>query len=487
MKKLIAIVLALVTCLATVSCATGTGEEGTSAPDNSSTNTGESEDTGEPLELPEFNFNGKTLTFLVRGSDAAEWQTVDIYAENLKSEPVNDAVYQRNDLIQNKYNVQIAQIPLEGSETAQQKVSTEVRSGTGEFQAAVTQLSEAASIATQNLLYDLNSSDISHMNLEKSWWDTKAANELSVDGKLYYATGDLLTSDNDGTFIIMFNKTIMADKNLGDIYELVNNKQWTFAKMYEFEQNAIESVDGQLQYDDGIIGFAVTSNVPYSLFYGAGLSVVKKNNQDIPEYSLDIERVADAIDAAIQVMSKDVSLDMEVVGNKNVVENGLKCFGEGHALFYGECLQCVTRLRAHKLDFGVIPYPMLNEAQGEYYSHMNGVGGMVSILKSVTGDNLEMTCAMIEAMAYYSKQYLTPAYYEKNLILKGLKDEESGPMVDLILQTRVYDLAYVYGWSGATGSIRAMIAGGRNQIASQASRWSNSLKKEIQKFMNTVE
>ena len=130
---------------------------------------------------------------------------------------------------------------------------------------------------------------------------------------------------------------------------------------------------------------------------------------------------------------------------------------------------------------------MLNEAQGEYYSHMNEVGGMVSILKSVTGDNLEMTCAMIEAMAYYSKQYLTPAYYEKNLIAKGLQDEESGPMVDLILSTRTYDLAYVYGWSGAAGSIRGMIAGGRNQIASQASRWSNSLKKEIQKFMNTVE
>lgn len=487
MKKLIAIVLALVTCLATVSCATGTGEEGTSAPDNSSSNTGESEDTGEPLELPEFNFNGKTLTFLVRGSDAVEWQTVDIYTDKLNSEPVNDAVYQRNDLIQSKYNVQIAQLPLESGETAQQKVSTEVRSGTGEFQAAITKLGEAAAIATQNLLYDLNSTDISHIDLEKSWWDTKAVSELSVDGKLYYATGDLLTSDNDGTFIIMFNKKIMEDKKLGNIYELVDNKQWTLDKMYELEQNAIESVDGQLQYDNGIIGFAVTSNVPYALLYGTGVSIVKKNNQDIPEYSLDIDKAATAIDAAIQLMSKEVALDMEVVGNKNVVENGLKCFGEGHALFYGECLQCVTRLRVHKLDFGVIPYPMLNEAQGEYYSHMNEVGGMVSILKSVTGDNLEMTCAMIEAMAYYSKQYLTPAYYEKNLIAKGLQDEESGPMVDLILSTRTYDLAYVYGWSGAAGSIRGMIAGGRNQIASQASRWSNSLKKEIQKFMNTVE
>ena len=85
-----------------------------------------------------------------------------------------------------------------------------------------------------------------------------------------------------------------------------------------------------------------------------------------------------------------------------------------------------------------------NEAQGEYYSHMNEVGGMVSIPTGIVGEDLEKIGAVIETMAAYSVDTLTPAYYDISLISKSTRDEESRPMIELILENRIYDLGYVF-------------------------------------------
>jgi hypothetical protein len=70
-----------------------------------------------------------------------------------------------------------------------------------------------------------------------------------------------------------------------------------------------------------------------------------------------------------------------------------------------------------------------------------------------------MTTHIIEAMAYYSQDTLTTAYYDITLISKGTRDPESGPMIDLILSTRVFDLSMYYGWGGLVGNLSNIIRG----------------------------
>lgn len=485
-KKILALILAIIMVICTVSCAnSGTQEKSTDAGTSPSSD-GEvtaKEDEGEKLELPDKKFNDKTLTFLVRAS-GGEWDTIDIYAEGITGDIINDAVYRRNDIILSDYGVTILEI---GTDSTAQMVESEVKTHSGEFQAVISKLGDAATISNKGQLYDLNSSEIQYIDLEKSWWDSKAANELSINGGLYFATGDLLTSDNDGTFILMFNKTIAKNKNMPNLYESVAKYEWTYDLMYSLEQQAIEDVNGELKYDEGIIGFAVTGNVPYCAFYSAGIRLVNKDNNDYPSYSLDIEKATRIIEASAPVFGKDVALNMEIDGDGNVVTSGTKCFGGGHALFFGECMQCISRLRESDAIFGVLPYPMLNKDQKAYYAHMNEVGGVMSIVKSNSDATLEMTCIVIEAMAYHSQKLLTPAYYDKSLVYKGLHDEESKPMLDLILANRVYDLAYIYGWGGAVAGIRQMIADGRNTISSQSARYKTQVNNAIKRMIKQME
>ena len=479
MKKLLAMLLAvLMLGSVLVGCANNSDDT------TDDTTTAAEDETGvlDLLDVPDKTYNGRQVMFLTR--DAAEWTTVDIFAEELTSDPINDAVYRRNDAIQTKYDVEILETQVNDPFSA---IDKDVSGGAREFQAIVQKLGNCATIATKGQLQDLN--DVPYMNFEQSWWDQKALEGLSIGHKVYFATGDLLTSDNDGTFIVMFNKAIAEDNGFENIYELVNNKEWTFQKMNEMSKVAAKDLNGnsKMEYDQDILGSAVTSNSGFCMMYAAGIVVTAKNDNDVPEYVLDVDRTVDAITLAYQIIGdKSVALDMNVIGEQNVVENGKKCFGDGHALFFEECMQCVIRLRSYDIEFGIVPFPMYNEAQGEYYSHMNEVGGMVSIPISIVDEDLEEVGAIIETMAAYSVETLTPAYYDISLISKSTRDEESRPMIELILENRIYDLGYVFdaSWGGYVTQIALKFMDGKTNVASTKP---NTFKREMNKTLKTFD
>ena len=476
MKKILALLLAVLMLAALLAgCAESGGDEQTEA----TTPAGEETNVLDLLDVPDKKYDGKEFMFLTR--DAAEWTTVDIYSEELTSDPINDAVYRRNDAIQTKYDVVILETQ---TMTAAADLEKDIKGGSGEYQAIVQKLGDCALISTKGYLQNLR--EVPHMDLDKTWWDQKALEGLSIGNKVYFATGDLLTSDNDGTFIVMFNKSIAEDNGLEDIYELVNNKQWTFQKMYDMSTIAVKDLNGngKMEHDADVLGTATTSNSGYCMMYAAGIVITAKNDNDVPEYVLDTERAVEAIPLSYQIIGdKNMALNMNSAGGStDVVENGKMCFGNGHALFFQECMQCVIRLRSYDVEFGVVPFPMFNEEQGEYYSHMNEVGGMVCIPTSVVDQELEDVGAIIETMAAYSVDTLTPAYYDISLISKSTRDEESRPMIELILANRIYDLGYVFeqAWGGYVGQIAGKFIDGKTNVASTKP---NSFKKQMDKTL----
>ena len=487
MKKILALLLAALTVSSVlVGCVDlGDRNEG----DTQSTTAAKEEESNvlDNLNVPDTTYDGKEIMFLTR--DAAEWTTVDIYSEELDSDPINDAVYRRNDMIQSKYDVVILETQVQDPISAVEK---DVKGGAGEFQAIVQKLGSCASIATKGYLQNLV--DAPHIDLDQVWWDQKALDGLSIGNKIYFATGDLLTSDNDGTFIVMFNKKIAEDNSLENIYELVNNKEWTFQKMYDMAKIAAKDLNGngKMEHDADILGTATTSNSGYCMMYAAGIVITAKNENDVPEFVFDnkkyTERAVEAIPLSYSIIGdKSMAMNMNDAGGvTDVVENGKMCFGNGHALFFQECMQCVIRLRSYDVTFGVVPFPMYNEAQGEYYSHMNEVGGMVAIPTSVVNENLEDVSAIIETMAAYSVNTLTPAYYEISLISKSTRDEESRPMIELILENRVYDLGYVFeaSWGNYVGQIAGKFIDGKTNVASTKP---NSFKKQMSKTLNNFD
>lgn len=494
-KRILCSALAALMLFSACACGTGTENETEAATkgEASSNNNTEAE-TKETLDIPDTRYDGQEMIIMTR--DESEWSSMSIYAErdqmNDENYPLAEAVYTRNDMVLQNYGVTIKEYK-EQTPNMPTKVQTEVNAPTGDYQAVVSNVDVAAGCSNNALVWDLKSLETSSLDFDKPWWDTQMIEGFTLNDRVFFATGDLLTLDNDATFVMMFNKTMVKERpQIPNLYELVSNYEWTFDRLFEYEQLAVEDPDGDgvLSYDSGTCGFALTNDVFYSMFYAGGLSVVTREDDGSLSFGLNVERAQNVADSAKRIFAKDYVVNINDVATSSgvgVPEVGKTCFGDNHALFLGEVLQCVERMRGYDVDFGVIPYPMYEAGQKAYYHMMHKTGSVVSIPRSVSKD-IEMVSSMLEAMAYYSVDTVTKQYYEINLTTKHVKDEQSGPMIDMILASRVCDLAYYYNWGSAVGNlVEALKPTSSKSIASSAKSLEKQVNRQIENTLKKID
>lgn len=124
-------------------------------------------------------------------------------------------------------------------------------------------------------------------------------------------------------------------------------------------------------------------------------------------------------------------------------------------------------------DYGILPYPKWDEAQTEYYTMVDGSHDILAV--PITATNLERTGIITEALSAESYKRVIPAYYETALKTKYARDDESVQMLDMIANSRVFDIGYVYdGWSGASFIFQELISANNTSFESTwASRQSS--------------
>jgi hypothetical protein len=102
--------------------------------------------------------------------------------------------------------------------------------------------------------------------------------------------------------------------------------------------------------------------------------------------------------------------------------------------------------------------PKYDDAQEQYYTYVIPYD-IFSASVPVTVKDPDVSGTVLQAIAILSDYYVTPAYYDITITGKGLRDEESAEMLDIILGSTVYDLARMYDWgtvaSGLTNNIIA--------------------------------
>ena len=118
-----------------------------------------------------------------------------------------------------------------------------------------------------------------------------------------------------------------------------------------------------------------------------------------------------------------------------------------------------------------------------YYSPVSiGCGAYVMIPVTVT--DLERTGAVIEMLSAESHYGLREAYYDNVLRSKGVRDEESNEMLDIIFANRVYDLAHIHNWGGLIDAICALEIDGNisSTIDSNFTAAETAMKKTIEDY-----
>ena len=395
-------------------------------------------------DLPETDWNGKEIVFIVRGPAFQEWQSQDIYAEEETAEPVNDAVYKRNAILEDRYNFKIKKVDAGGD--IQAMADKAIKAGSNDYFVTMCNTQETNNMAMKGFLSNLNK--IQYLDLTREYWDQNSIYGFTVGGKIMFMTGDLSIMANDATWILMFNKNVLQNLQLGDPYESVRNNQWTVDTMYDMMRGATKDLDG-----DGVInglydqvGFATHSTTYDGLFFGSGMRVSTMDSDGFPQLAMNNEKIVTVMEKSLMIMDKAHTYTPPE--NEQLAAALAKPFEEDRTLFYGEVLQCVIRRRNMETPFGVLPFPKLDANQADYAHMVHVTACMVGVPVSLSDEDRDFTGFVLEAMAAESKNWLVPAYYTTALEDKFMRDEESKDMLDIILRTRRYDLGYVADWGG---------------------------------------
>jgi hypothetical protein len=401
-------------------------------------------------DLPDVYYDGYEFTILSMNDAVGSWQNEDFFAEKMNGDLINDAKYTRNIYVEDTYGVKITTVPLGYCKMGLGEQAIRKASAAGDFvyDAAVLSAYDACNLVSEGLLRDLNS--MAPLDLSKPWWDQKANEDLSIKGKMYFTTGDISLVMSDSIFVMLFNKQLMEDYGLENPYELVKTQKWTYDKLSEMSKAVHADLDGNGEYDvNDLYGLLATDDVMQCIVNSIGEKCAKINSNGDLELSLYNERVLSVVNKYL-----DFAFDKTVVFSTQRVSDSAAgtAFNNGQGLFFPYGIAAVAGMRALEMEFGILPFPKLDEAQSEYYSPTIAWWSLFNCVP-ILQEDAERTAVILEALAAESKYTISPAYYDISLKTKNTRDEESSDMLDLIFSTRIYDFGWYYQFGNYNNGI----------------------------------
>lgn len=418
--------------------------------------------------------------FIVLGDGpAGDWQNFEVYAEEMTGEAINDSVFERNLFLRDTYNVNLVGIDMDGFSAVFQRA---ISANTDDYQACLHQVNSATSFALQGMLYDFNALPV--MDLDHAWYDQNANKSLSVANRLYFSFGDMNLQNLDLTWCVMFNKELADNYQVGDIYSLVENNEWTMEKLMSLTSGVSKDLNGDGTMDKRDLYGACTTlqRTAMAFMYAAGIKFVEKDTNDYPVYKPLEEITYNVFSDILRFYHENDSLF-----NLDLVEGAWKTseqmFMNDQILFYIECLQNVARFRDMEVDFGVVPMPKYTVEQDNYISMVCDFPGALVIPSYCT--DTEFTGFMVEALNAKSSETVRPTYVDKCLMYKYTRDEESSGMVEIILDTMYYDPAYIYSWGNLVNTIGMLASKNYDMLASQSKSLEKKIVSAIEKTIET--
>ena len=408
-------------------------------------------------ELEPADYNGADFRILYRnGCSRGNWAEYDVHKIEIATEAengdiINDSLYKRNKIVEDRFNVNIVGIPYPFSSTGEEQVAAYAKKcilgGADDFDMVVSWSTQIANIAAEGLFIDWNT--IPNINTSKPWWITDAMNAFTIKGRTYLAMNDIIFSGVVGeASFIMFNKELIANFGLKSPYIMVEENKWTIDVLDSIVKECYVDTNGDGIRDmNNTYGFTSDAwGSAYAWMWAGGAHVTAKDADGLPYYDLYSERNSNLLDKVYNLFYNNVG--SAIRSNKDTIkfggENQAYLFSLGNTLFLSERvgILCTPDYRNAPFDFGIIPMPKYDENQEKYLTMINEHASVMAVPKF--NGNLEMTGKIVEALAAESDKTLVPAYYEVALKTKYSRDEESVRMLDLIFDGVVYDFGLLY-------------------------------------------
>ncbi len=490
MKKRILSLLLAAIMLSSVACSDTTSDDPavTDAPtgDAAAAEVVETEEETEflPDNLP------SDLDFGAASVHTYGWEEIAIiefFAEELNGDVVNDAVFQRNQTVEERLNVVLEYTLAPGNNANHQAWATSVinstMAGDGAYDIVAGYSMAGTLLAYNRVLHNLT--DLPYLDFTMPWWPESLMDKAVCGGKLYFCSGDISTNMISMLYAMYFNKTVADNHALGSMYELVYEGTWTLDKMIELASLCYVDANGDGTRDPmDHFGFITQPVYNDPFFFGSGLSTTTVGDDGLPIISSEFS--GEKTQALLTKMVEMYQQPGLYLAGYTVegYEHARNAFMEDRALFFDTEISYATNyLRASEASYGILPMPKYDEAQEGYHTAMSFPYTLYGIPTDVK--NPEMSAAVLECLASESYRTVSPALFEVALKVKFSSDDDAGKMYDIIRGSANFDFGRLF--CANMGYLTYSLF--RDAVVNGNTNWASTMKaqsKVLDKYLSKV-
>ena len=498
-KRGICFFLALLMLLTTVSCSE-TKENSDSDKETETSSTASAEETTEETEaeteltdyekrqlisdnLPEVKYDGQEFRVLVPIVNNSVDYRIEIVADELTGDACNDAVYNRNLNIENRFETKITGTEID---SPWDQVKTMATAGTSDYD--IVSIYDYKAYTPLNAKAVINWMEVPNIDTTQVWYNQLANDGATINNRLFAICSDLSTTSLTLSYSIFFNTEIMENYGYSSsaLYDLVKEGTWTFDKFSEIVSGIYEDRNGNGTKDkDDFYGFACyienTGDVWAAAF---DQPIVSTDNDEI--------QVVLMCDKTVAILEKLSDFHQNNQGffryTSTIYEEEKYFLNELTAMAPMRFIAAYTTLRDMEAQYSILPYPKWNEEQENYYTNADDKFSVFVIPLSSYG-NLEFIGTIFEALSAESYKTVYPEYYDTALKGKYSSESETAEMVDIIVAGRNFDFSYQFGESYFARMcylIRDMLKDNETDLASKYKSKEKVLQKSIENKLNDL-
>ena len=488
MKRVISAALSVIMLLCMMaSCANNSQETTSSGQSVESTDL----ESGDKLVIDDTKLDGYEYTVLVSGNiDYNKDYGSDFYFEEEGADNIDSARQKWIYETESKFDIVILTEEklkfsnCNGSGDGFKAVQKAVTSEDSSYDSCMIGVYDVCSLARNGYLYNLGSdSESNYINLTNSWWDQIANDDLTIQGKIYYTTGDISIIDNVFTHCVLFNKGLITQLSLPNPYEYVDNNTWTLDNFFNIVRKGADTAGVGVSDDTHRYGLLTWNDSMLQIMAAADERIASVNESGELELSMYNDRTQLLYTSWSQVaMDTAFSFNYQVDSKTGWDEIRKEIFDSDRAVLYTTLFSTIVHHRDSETNFGILPYPKLDENQENYGHLISSFHTEFFCIPSYISSE-SVSTSVSEYMAYLGQTTTKPAYYDDTLQGKYFRDDESFEMLDIIFASRVYDVGTYY----KVGNISTRLGGlysNRNLTFQQIYNESGSIAEAAIKAIN---
>ena len=393
-----------------------------------------------------------------------------LFDDGTSPERVNSAAYQRNMMIEERYNIKMHIVEKESTADAW---NTALLTSNGEYDLAC--FDYWWGIEQSGMLYDLMT--LPEIDVTDPHWYQGWNDNCTINNKLFSIAGDATLEVLENIEILFFNKD-MAEVNKLDLYKMIEDGDWTMEKMAEINTLVSANLDNDTK-DDDVYGALFDTHSVGCMLYSAGMKLTTIKEDGTISITDNKDALIAAGEACINLLHNSASRydsnTARATGNQ-----GVKLFTNESAMFYATALYLGQTLRKSDtgFDYGVLIPPKFDK-DSDYVTGTYGAS-LFGIPHSVK--DAHKSAVILDALNYYSNETVVDAFYEIVLKYQVADSEEDANMIEKARDVLYMDFAYIYTLTLFSGIKNAII---KNQpIASIMAANAKVSQKELQKLVS---